>query len=276
MIKIFISVRNRIAITQKCITAIKRHSKVKHQIYIYDNASNHLLKDHFLYFYNLYYSGQISQVTFTTETSTFKAFSKASTCNFFGQQHEQDPNKDKYDYLVMLDNDIIVAPDWDVKLLTAWKYVTKHNMKTIKVIGQRPGGIKHLDAKVYEIGKNLNGRIGSLGGSGLWAVRPNFFRDVGFLDLKRLVGQDKKHDQLYWQLMSKASGGKPYIMGLVTKLGYHCGPMAGSVCNRLSRNRNAPDKRKVIKFEENENRISSLDFDTFYKKISTEPKYSRW
>jgi hypothetical protein len=276
MIKIFISVRNRIAITQKCITSIKRHSKLKHQIYIYDNASNHLVKDHFLYFYNLYNSGQISQITFTTEQSTFKAFSKASTCNFFGQQHEQDPNKDKFDYLVMMDNDIIVAPDWDEKLLMAWKYVTKHNMKNIKVIGQRPGGIKNLDSKVYEIGKNLNGKIGSLGGSGLWSVRPNFFRDVGFLDLKRLVGQDKKHDQLYWQLMARASGGKPYIMGLITKLGYHCGPIAGSVCNRLTRNKRGTDKSKVIKFEENENRIASFDFDTFYKKISTDKKYNRW
>jgi len=276
MIKIFISVRNRIAITQKCITAIKRHSKLEHQIYIYDNESSHLLKDHFLYFYNLYNSGQISQITFTTEQSTFRAFSKASTCNFFGQQHEQDPNKDKYNYLVMIDNDIIVTPGWDQKLLMAWNYVIKHNMKNVKVIGQRPGGIKNLDAKVYEIGKNLSGRIGSLGGSGLWAIRPNFFRDVGFLDLKRLVGQDKKHDQLYWQLMSRASGGKPYIMGLNTKLGFHCGPMAGSVCNRLTRNRNVDDKSKVIKFEENENRISSFDFDTFYKKISTETKYSRW
>jgi hypothetical protein len=276
MIKIFISVRNRIAITQKCITSIKRHSKLKHQIYIYDNASNHLVKDHFLYFYNLYNSGQISQITFTTEQSTFKAFSKASTCNFFGQQHEQDPNKDKFDYLVMMDNDIIVAPDWDEKLLMAWKYVTKHNMKNIKVIGQRPGGIKNLDSKVYEIGKNLNGKIGSLGGSGLWSVRPNFFRDVGFLDLKRLVGQDKKHDQLYWQLMARASGGKPYIMGLITKLGYHCGPIAGSVCNRLTRNKRGADKSKVIKFEENENRIASFDFDTFYKKISTDKKYNRW
>lgn len=276
MIKIFISVRNRIAITQKCITAIKRHSKLKHQIYVYDNASNYLLKDHFLYFYNLYNSKQISQITFTTEESTFNAFSKASTCNFFGQQHEQDPKKDKYDYLVMMDNDIIVTPEWDTKLLEAWKYVKKHNMKNIKVIGQRPGGIKNLDAKVYEINKKVNGRVGTLGGSGLWSVQSDFFRDVGFLNLRSLVGHDKKHDQLYWKLMAKASGGKPYIMGLVTKLGYHCGPIAGSVCNRLTRNHKSPNKSKVIKFEENENRIASFDFDTFYKKISTEKKYHRW
>ena len=275
MIKIFISVRNRLAITQKCITAIKRHSKLKHQIYVYDNASNHLLQDHFMYFFHLYNSKQVTQVTFTTEESTFNAFSKASTCNFFGQQHEQDPKKDSYDYLVMMDNDIIVTPDWDEKLLKAWNYVKKHNLNNVKVIGQRPGGIKHVDPKVYEIDKGLNGRIGVLGGSGLWSVKPNFFRDVGFLDLKRLVGQDKKHDQLYWQMMQRASGGKPYIMGLVTKLGYHCGPIAGSVCNRLTRNRGA-NKCEVIKLEGNEKQVSSFDFDTFYKKISTDKKFSSW
>jgi hypothetical protein len=65
-------------------------------------------------------------------------------------------------------------------------------------------------------------------------------------------------------------------MGLITKLGYHCGPIAGSVCNRLTRNKRGTDKSKVIKFEENENRIASFDFDTFYKKISTDKKYNRW
>jgi len=278
MIKIFISVRNRLAITQKCITAIKRHSKLKHQIYIYDNASNHLLEDHFLYFYHLYNSKQITQVTFTTEKSTFNAFSKASTCNFFGQQHEQDPKKDIYNYLVMMDNDIIVTPNWDAKLLEAWKYVDKHKMNNVKVIGQRPGGIKNVGPTVYEISKNLRGKVGVLGGSGLWSVRSNFFKDVGFLDLRRLVGEDKKHDQLYWGLLSRSSKGKPYIMGLMTKLGYHCGPIAGSVCNRLTRNRNAPIPKKdeLIKLENNENKVASFDFDTFYKKITTEEKYNKW
>ncbi len=277
MIKIFLSVRNRLAMTQKCITGIKRHSKLKHHIYVYNNASNHLLKEHFLYFYNLYNSKQITQVTFTTEDSTFNAFSKASTCNFFGQQHEQDPKKDKYDYLVMMDNDIIVTPGWDEKLLQAWRYVKKHRLDNVKVTGQRPGGIKNVEKRVHEISKELRGKVGTLGGSGLWSVRPDFFRDVGFLDLKRLVGQDKKHDQMYWQLMARASGGKPYIMGLQSKLGYHCGPMAGSVCNRLTRNRgNQKQKEKVIKFEENENRVASFDFDQFYKRITTDKKFKHW
>jgi hypothetical protein len=66
-------------------------------------------------------------------------------------------------------------------------------------------------------------------------------------------------------------------MGIKAKLGYHCGPMAGSVCNRLTRNRgNNKQKEAMIKLEENERRIASFDFDTFYKKITTDKKFKSW
>jgi len=275
MIKIFITVRNRLAVTKKCIQSIKKHSSIPHQIYIYDNATNYLIDEHFSYFCSLYKKKMIAQVTFTTEESTFHAFSKASACNFFGKQHEQDPKKDSYDFLVMLDNDIILTPEWDLKLKKAWTFVNKNKMNNIKVIGQLPGGIKNREKKVYEF-DGLRAKIGRLGGSGLWSVRTNFFRDVGFLDLRRLVGQDKKHDQLYWVLMQVASGGRPYIMGLKSRLGYHVGPMAGSVCNRLTRNIRDPNKTEKIKFENKEKSIDNMTFEDFYKIITGDAKFRGW
>ena len=273
MVKIFISVRNRLAVTKKCIEAIKRHSKIpNNQIYVYDNATNHLIDEHFEYFADLYKRNQITQITFTTEDSTFNAFSKASTCNFFGHQHQQDPNKDKYDFLLMLDNDVIVTPEWDIKLKKAWKYVGKTKLDNVKVIGQSPGGIKNKEARIYEF-DGMRAKVGVLGGSGLWAVRPNFFKDVGFLDLKRLVGQDKKHDQLYWQKMQVASGGRPYIMGVKPRVSYHVGPFAGSVCNKLTRNRGDLEK---IKFKEAEKKIRDMTFDQFYEKITHDVKFRGW
>jgi len=266
MVKIFLSVRNRLAITKKCIEALILHSELPHKIYVYDNATNYRLKDHFDFFHELYARGIISQITFTTSDSTFNAFSKASTSNFFGLQHEQDPKKDSYDFLMMLDNDIIVTPGWDKKLKIAWDYVKSKKIKHIKVIGQSPGGIKSKIEK-HIITKKMNGNVGTLGGSGLWSVKPDFFRTVGYLDLKRLVGYDKKHDQMYWQRLSKSSPGKPYIMGLNQKLGIHCGKRAGSVCNRLTRTRNNPDRLNMIKFEKAEKNIDSVDFKTFYDSI---------
>jgi hypothetical protein len=266
MIKIFMTVRNRLAITKKAIEALKKHSTIPHQIYVYDNNSTYLVDKHFEYFMALYKKNIISQITFTTDASTFNAFSKATTCNMFGLQHEIDPKKDKYFFLLFIDNDIIVTPGWDKPVKTAWDYINRKGLKNVKVVGQLPGGIKGRKDK-YEITPEINGFVGILGGSGLWTVRPNFFRDVGFLDLNKLVGQAKKHDQLYWQLMSQATHNNPYIMGLNQKLGIHCGGRAGSVCNQLTKHRNDNKKYEFIKFEEAERRIDSMDFDSFYKSI---------
>jgi hypothetical protein len=267
MVKIFLSVRNRLEITRKCIHALKVHSSLPHKIYVYDNQTNHLLEDHFAYFHKLYSKGLISQITFTSTDSTFGAFSKASTCNFFGLQHEQDPKKDSYAFLLMLDNDIIVAPEWDKKLLSAWKYIHKNKLNHIKVIGQVPGGIKYRNEPAIQISTELSGKTGKLGGSGFWSVRPDFFRDVGFLNLKQLVGHDKKHDQMYWKLLDQSSKGKHYILGLSTNLRYHCGKHAGSVCNVLTRQKNDKKLDNLIKFEDAEKRLASMKFEEFYNKI---------
>lgn len=273
MIKIFLTVRNRLAITMKCIESIRRHSSIPHQIYVYDNSTNYLLDEHFMYFYEIFKKKIITQITFTTSDSTFNAFSKASTCNFFGHQHEQDPKKDLYSFLVMLDNDIIVTPEWDLKLKKAWKHVKKNKLDNIKIIGQLPGGIKNTVRPDIKIG-NMTGRVGKLGGSGLWSVRTDFFRDIGFLDLKQLVNHDKKHDQLYWRKIEMKTRGEPYIMGLDQKLGVHCGKVAGSVCNVLTRNK-GKNSAELIKFKAAEKDLSSKSFDNFYKEIFNDKRLVR-
>jgi len=268
MIKIFMTVRNRLAITKKCIAAIQKHSTIPYQLYVYDNQTNYKLDEHFKYFSKLYNKGLVTQVVFNTNASTFNAFSKAASCNMFGLLHQQDPEKNKYSFLLILDNDIILTPKWDQKLAAAWKHVTKNNLNNIKVIGQSPGGVKYKK-EVVKINDKLSGRTGKLGGSGLWSVRPNFFEDVGLLDLSKLVGFDKKHDQHYWRLLERSTGGKPYILALSHKLGIHCGKMSGSVCNILTRSRSKNDNQKLdlIKFENAENRIDKLKFDEFFKSI---------
>jgi hypothetical protein len=266
MIKIFISVRNRLAITKKCIEGLKRHSALPHQIYVYDNNTNYLVAKHFAYFCEQYIARNIAQVTFTTKQSTFNAFSKASAFNFFGKQHEEDPKKDQYKFIVCLDNDIIVMPQWDKYLEEAWEYVQANKMKNIKVIGQLPGGIKQVK-EILDINDKYKAKTGFLGGSGLWSMRSNFFRDVGTLDLQALVGHDKKHDQHYWKKMQQATREKPYIMGIGVKLGVHCGKMAGSVCNRLTQNKGNKEKEKLICFEKAEENIDSMTFDEFFSKI---------
>jgi hypothetical protein len=147
----------------------------------------------------------------------------------------------------------------------------KDKLHNIKVIGQLPGGIKSK-IEEHRIAGDLLGRAGHLGGSGLWSVRTNFFTDVGYLDLKQLIGQHKRHDQLYWQLLQKATGGKPYIMGLDKKLGIHCGKLCGSVCNTLTRQRGKVKSLDCINFSESDEDIKKMDFDTFFQKIQNDTK----
>jgi hypothetical protein len=266
MFKVFLTVRNRLSITKKCIQALQKHSELPFQLYVYDNSTNYLVKEHFLYFSELYEKGIVTQVTFNTDKSTFGAFSKAVASNQFAKLHLEDPEKDNYSFLLLLDNDIIVTPGFDKTLRQAWKNIKKLGMNNIKIVGQLPGGIK--GKKLLDITiAGFPACEGKLGGSGLWGVQSNFFEDVGLLDLKKFVNQNKRHDQEYWHLTEKSTNGRPYILGLKSKLGIHCGTLSGSICNTLSRDKNNPKRFEIIKFKEQEKIIDNMSFDEFYKKI---------
>ncbi len=269
MYKIFISVRNRLQVTKKCIESIIRHSDLPNQIYIYDNITDYKLKEHFEYFYNLIKNNLISQYTFNTKESTFNAFSKVVSCNQFGNNHLMDPDKNNYDFLLFLDNDILVMPNFDTILTKSWKDVNNLNLKNIKIIGQYPGGIKSTKQLKEKIG-GFNCKIGKLGGSGFWSVRPNFFSDIGFLDVKKFVNIHKRHDQMYWRKLDEKSENKEYILGLETKLCIHCGKMAGSVCNTLTKNQRNKNINDLIKFEKAEEDIEKMTFQQFFDKVKND------
>lgn len=275
MIKIFLTVRNRLAITKKCIEALERHSTIPHDIYLFDNCTNYRIREHFEFAYNLYKNGLIAEYVFNTERSTFNAFSKAVACNQFGQKHMMDPKWKKYEFITILDNDIIVLPGWDHTIKNAWQDVNKYGLDDqIRIIGQLPGGIKsnkHTDKKFA----GCDAKIGKLGGSGFWNISTNFFRDVGYLDIRKLVGHDKRHDQSYWALLEKVNKGKPYTLGLNKKLCVHCGSVAGSVCNRLTKFRGQKNRLDQIKFEDAEKKIDSMTFDEFMKSIEQNKRMTK-
>ena len=123
MIKIFMTVRDRLAITKKTIEALYTNTKLPFQLYVYNNSTESRVKEHFEYFYKLYKSDLITQLTFNTDESTFNAFSKAAACNQFGRTHMDDPNWKDYDFLLFLDNDIVVLPGWDEILKISSKLI---------------------------------------------------------------------------------------------------------------------------------------------------------
>lgn len=276
MYKIFLSVRNRLSITTKCISAITRHSTIPNEIYVFDNLTNYMVNEHFMYWSLLYQKGIIKQLTVNTNESVFCAFSKAVAFNQFLMNHSQDPNKDKYDFILVLDNDIIVFPGFDKILKDAWSDIKKYNLQHIKIVGQNPGGImskKDLSEKIA----GFHAKTGKCGGSSFWSLKSNFLQEVGYLDIGPLVGLNKKHDQHYWTKLERVSKGKDYILGLDVPLALHAASVSGgSICNKLTRNKNVKNIEELIKFEESEKYINSLTFDQFFNSIKDNKEMLRW
>jgi len=276
MFKICICVRNRLGITKKCIEAITKHTNSKkYEIYIYDNLTNYRLNDHFTYFNKLFQKDIIQQYTVNSDKSTFNAFSKVVAINQFGHHHLMDPRRNDFEFIVLLDNDMIVMPDWDLYLYDAWKFLKSKNDKYIKIVTQFPGGIKHAVIQPYKI-RDANVYTGKLGGSGFWAVNTDFFNDVGFLNCANFINIHKKHDQLYWLKLARASRNNNYILAINERIVLHAGGIAGSVCNSLTKQSNSLNKLEKIKFKEVDAKIEKLTFDEFFSSVKDKSKLFKW
>jgi len=275
MVKVFLTVRNRLSLTSKCIEALERHSRIEHHIYVYNNLTNYIVDEHFKYFCDLYKKSRIDQVVFNTQSSTFNAFSKAVACNQFGFNHEQDPKKDEYDFLLFLDNDVIVLPGWDITFKKAWADVKKNKLKNVKVISQAPGGIMKrakLSVKIADV----EASVGKCGGSGFWSIKSDFFRDIGYSKVKLLVGRNKGHDQHYWRKLDKITGSSTYSLALHIKLALHAGSIYGSICNVLTSGNEQSKKDEKMKFKNIEESVGNMNFDEFFSVICKDKKCGIW
>ncbi len=269
MIKIAIWVRNRLGITKKCIEAIEKQTKLPYKLYIFDNLTDYRVDEHFDFYKELYQKKKVAHIAFNTKDSTYNAFSKAVASNTFGKMHMDDPNGNSYAFLVMLDNDMLVTPGWDDKLHKSWQTINRRGLnKQVKIITQSPGGV--MGRKPYLDLAGIKSEIGTHGGSGLWSVGTDFFKTVGFLNLKQLVGQNKKHDQMYWQKLKAVCGNRPYVVAIKEILAYHGGPIAGSICNVLTKTIN-----KDITFALKDQEIEKMDLNTLYIQLHNLKAY-KW
>ena len=85
---------------------------------------------------------------------------------------ETHPNRDMYDFVTCLDNDMILIEDgWDLIIQEAMELAEKQ-VPSIKLIGQYVGGCSGRDEVIKLRGKETKVRVGVNSGSGLWNFRP--------------------------------------------------------------------------------------------------------
>lgn len=271
-IAVFITVRNRLAITKKCIESLYLNTNRPIHLFVFDNCMSTRLDEHFIYFCNLYKVGRLQKYVVNTVTSTYNAFSKAMSFNEFGLFIESHPNKNEYEWLLCLDNDmIIIQKGWDDYIASMFNEVDKHEGNTIQIVTQYPGGVSGSD---HMFG-NIKVRVGVNGGSGFWNIRPDFFSKVGLLEPEPLLGISKRHDIHYWEKLNKFSRGQPYTVAIDLPLALHvayCNGMDLSVCKAI---RN--DHASNVDFESFDALVEGLQYDDFLEWIKRdEDVFRRW
>jgi len=126
-LSVLLTTRDRPILTQKCIESIHRTSKLFKEvnIYVFDNLSNPDIKRLGL-FSKLLKEEQIKYYSYDTSASLCDCFGKAIIynrwINMMEMEHdirEVTKTNSLKDYYILIDNDMILGPDWDKFFITA-------------------------------------------------------------------------------------------------------------------------------------------------------------
>jgi len=285
IIRVMISTRERLEYTIKCIQALERFTKNDLEIFLFDDRSKENLAERFQYYKYLVENNKIAHLEILPSDSkiSFNTFGKAVSWNIFGYISSFMFPEQYFDWILLIDNDIIVRKEgWDTKLIETWRRINQYKeLKTIQVVTQAPGGIMGEKLE-FDLEDGYKIRVGSAGGSGFWFLKKDYFKNMGLLPLKFLIGKSKGHDQLSWQLHQLRTNSRRYVAGLWDKLALHIGHNR-SICNYLTWGREkktAPgDKIRADRIKEaiekEENKLKQISLDEVIKKYDKR-EYQRW
>ena len=287
-IRVMVSVRERLEYTILCLQALERFTKNDIEIFLFDDRSQENLTERYQYYKYLVSNNKIAHLEVLPPNSkvSLGTFGKAISWSIFGFIcNFMFPKQYRYfDWIMLIDNDIIVRKEgWDLRLIETWKKIENHPelSKTIQVVTQAPGGIMGEKLE-YDLEDDYKVRVGSAGGSGFWFLRNNYFEKMGLLPLEYLIGKNKGHDQLSWQVHPLKTNSRRYVAGLWDQLALHIGHNH-SICNYLTwgkQKKTAPgDKiradRIKASIKKEENSFKHMSLDEVIKKYDRR-EYQRW
>ena len=274
-ILVFLTVRNRLEITKKCVEALYKYTSRPVHLFVFDNLTQTRVDDHFNYFCDLYKQGKIKKYVVNTTESTCNCFSKATSWNEMGLFVETHPNKEMYDWILCIDNDmIIIEPGWDDIIKETMEVVEK-KVPDIMIYTQAPGGVSGTEITIPIKGKDVSARIGVNGGSGFWNVPTDFFSKIGLLELEPLVNINKRHDLNLWEKLNEWSNGTPYTFAINLPLALHTGYYNGQDLSICKKTRNNPSLN--IDFEEFDTIVGNMNFEEFITWIKKDQEvFRKW
>jgi len=259
-LNVCIPARDRTVLTLKCIESIHGTSKLFTDInvYVFDNLSNMDISRMNM-FSKLLATNQIKHYSYDTSQSTYDCFPKPIIfrrwASMMIDQYElynkigKEPNiKDVY---MLLDNDMILGPDWDSYFITALDNILKYS-KEIKFIVKYPGGIplkfrehapsfkltnRYKNNEEFEV---ITSNFG--GGSGCWVMDIKMLKYLTWSieEISKTLGKFKGHDTATWARIRKEFNDTQYVAAVKPRnldtnpLIIHMG--AGSMCMSLNKN----------------------------------------
>jgi hypothetical protein len=181
---------------------------------------------------------------------------------------EINKSKKELHYFLLIDNDMLVGPNWDKYFVSA--VIPKHpNYSCVFYCVKYPGGIP-VGARDSERRENVHNIFNpdekfevayayGGGGSGFWFMGADMISKHrwGIPEVLNTHNKFKKHDTTMWEVINRqfSSNKVRFVSAVIppnpeeNPLVIHLGPIVGSMCNTLTNNTYS-EKKKM--FEESE------------------------
>jgi len=296
-LSVLLTSRDRPILTQKCIESIHKTSKLFKEvnIYVFDNLSNPDEKRLGL-FSKLLKEEKIKYYSYDTPISLCDCFGKAIAynrwINMMKTEHdirEVTKTNSLKDYYILIDNDMILGPDWDKFFITANDELLSRE-PDIHFMVKYPGGLTERNinkpsSNKYKLTTPNNIEFDVVctnwgGGSGFWFMNyEQLLKTKWETELfSNVYKRFKRHDTISWsRINNKSKNIINYVAGIKppddNPLVLHIGGVLNcSMCNVLTKQGPSEYKKVKSNFIIKElalANMSSLDIYNKYKSFKT-------
>jgi len=299
-LSVLLTTRDRNILTQKTIESLHVNSSMFDEIniYVFDNLSEPCL-ERFKIFSNLLKLGRIKYYSYDTSTSLNDCFGKAvvfrrwiDMMNIEAMiRRNKGLGMNLENYYALIDNDILVGPEWDKYFVPANQMIDKKEPQ-IHFIVKSPGGVPTgaRERAVFYDYKNANGlqckvlTANAGGGSGFWFMNFKQLQQLKWndSDLLHTYKQFKRHDTTTWNMIKSKLGGKNYVAAVIppedNPLIIHLGGLGiGSICNNLQHPK-GPQQYLNVKsqMESKDREFTKMNANQIFDKFKNSNAVTNW